>query len=136
MFSLLDRRFLPCSRDPNALSAQRIFIIITHKSTRSDKSDRMAYNMGMNHAMRLHYPPGVGGSHKSLFVYVRMKTIKSWIYHTQRYGTINWNRCAESRLVFEKWFPFVTGFDGGVLCHGVRVCTTRQGQIVTAYPIE
>ena len=40
MFSLLDLRFLLCSRDLDVLRAQRIigFFLITHKSTRSENS--------------------------------------------------------------------------------------------------
>ena len=39
MFSLRDLRFVLCSRDLDALRAQRImgFFLITHKSTRSEK---------------------------------------------------------------------------------------------------
>ena len=43
MFSLRDLRFVRCSRDLDVLRAQRIigfFILITHKSTRSENPSR------------------------------------------------------------------------------------------------
>lgn len=74
--------------------------------------------MGIKHAFRVHYPPGLAG--KSLFVYIRKNIIKRWIYYTRSNGTINPRRCTENRLAFKAWLPFVTSFDGGVTFYGVR----------------